>query len=510
MITKRLPIRVNGIKPFVLTSLVASIMASSFHAHAVSRLVPHELIDHSEDIAIDNKSKIGLATEVYLKDYSDSPTPGIVTGEIFSIQGNLAVGSQTINFTLNSNSTQPYIVNDVLVSPGQTITMVVTIPEDGRLRIPFKATSTQDGKFDYTIIIPELVSINDKVPDLSVYDASILEGNSGHKSVEVEIAIDVKYGRPVSFNYITKDIDTASISGEARNLAYDHYNNPFISIVDNPNGGRLVLDGGFPKHYNGTNGVGDTWLYMRNVWNWIKTEHFGNGVLLLGDKPASHGGSYRVKDCSSSGGFCSSFTKWAQNNGIALTIKDVDNYGGFGNANISLAELKRYQAVIVMGSETSSSNAFTQSTIAAFGDYSKSGGGIMLITDHDAFQGSVNQIAANFNLRFWGNVNRAPVLVSDLIARYGDHPLWDGLTVVPAGGSEGNVDINAVDFSQIDYEGVGGKVTLAPGEKSIKIPIKIYGDTIKEQNERFSVNVENVVNANPIDTQGIVTILNDD
>ncbi|EJC7176199.1 hypothetical protein DC915_RS02925 [Vibrio parahaemolyticus] len=493
------------LKPVVALAMIAS----SFNAIAASQLVPTN-IDHSKNVTIDLKSKVGLATDLYITDHNDDPTPGIITGEIYSIQGNLATGKQTVKFTLNQKSSGPIIVNEQTVTPGQQITFTTMIAEDGRLRIPYKATTDQNTKFDYSVEIPQLVSKNDKVPDLSVGDISVQEGSSGSKMVNITIGMDVKFGKPVSFSYLTNDIDTASIAGEARNLAYDHHGNPFISIVDNPNGGRLVLDAGFPKLYNGTGGTGNTWQYLANVYNWIKADNFGSGIMLLGDKPGSHGGNYRVKDHSSRAGFGSSFTTWARNNGIPLTIKDVDNFGGFGRANVSLAELKKYKAVFVMGSATVGSGGFTQSTIKAFSDYSKSGGGIMLISDHDVFQHSANQIASVFNLRFYGNVNRAPISVPDLIARYGNHPLWDGLSVIPAGGSEGNVDISAVDFSAIDYEGVGGQITFQPGETSVTVPIKIYGDTIREGNERFSIDVQNAVNANLADGQGIVTILNDD
>lgn len=496
--------------PLQLRPVLASAMiASSVNAIAENQLVPTN-IDHSKDVTIDLNSKVGVATDLYIADHNDDPTPGIITGEIYSIQGNLASGKQTVKFTLNQKSSAPIIVNKQTVSPGQQITFTTTIAEDGRLRIPYKATSNQNTNFDYTVEIPQLVSKNDKVPDLSVGDVSIQEGNSGSKMVNVTISMDVKYGKPVSFSYLTNDIDTTSIAGEARNLALDQYGNPFISIVDNPNGGRLILDGGFPKMYNNTGATGNTWRYLANVYNWIKADNFGSGIMLLGDKPGDHGGSYRVKDHSGGGGFGSSFTTWARNNGIPLTIKDVDDFGGFGRANVSLAELKKYKAVFVIGSATVGAGGFTQSTIKAFSDYSKSGGGIMLITDHDVFQHSVNQIASVFNLRFYGNVNRTPVSVPDLIARYGNHPLWNGLSEIPAGGSEGNVDISAVDLSVIDYEGVGGQVTFQPGDTSISIPIKIYGDTIREGNERFSVDVQNVVNANLVKGKGIVTILNDD
>ncbi|MEF1337674.1 hypothetical protein REH81_12915, partial [Vibrio rotiferianus] len=54
--------------------------------------------------------------------------------------------------------------------------------------------------------------------------------------------------------------------------------------------------------------------------------------------------------------------------------------------------------------------------------------------------------------------------VSYLKSKYGDHELWNGLTIVPAGGSEGNVDISAVYVSEIDYEGQGGVISFPEGE----------------------------------------------
>lgn len=482
----------------------ASLMMS---ANAIANPGPN----YTDDVVIDLKERVGLvSSETYLIDMNDDPTPGVITAEIHSIQGNKATGPQTVELALSKGSSTAIYVNEQRLEPGAKVTFVADIAEDGRLRVPYRTATNTDSQFSYTLEIKQLQSSNDKVPDLSINDASVTEGDSAFKTVDVTVEMDVMFGKPVTFDYISNDINSASIAGEARNLAFDKFGNPFISIVDNPLGGRLTLDGGFPKFYNQTAGEGDTWRYLTNVYHWLKSDNFGNGILLLGDKPASHGGSYRIKDAASSSGFASSFTTWANNNGVPITIKDVDDFGGFGNANVSLDELKKYKAIFVMGSATAGRGGFTSETVSAFADYSKLGGGIMLITDHDVFQHGVNQIAAAFNLKFYGTVNRSPVLVSDLIAKYGNHELWNGLTVIPAGGSEGNIDVSALDMSSIDYEGVGGTVTFEPGETSITLPIKIFGDTIPEIDESFSIDIQNVKNANLKDGHGVVTILNDD
>ncbi|UMM06862.1 hypothetical protein MKR81_26745 (plasmid) [Vibrio campbellii] len=98
-----------------------------------------------------------------------------------------------------------------------------------------------------------------------------------------------------------------------------------------------------------------------------------------------------------------------------------------------------------------------------------------------SFQHSVNGIAKQFNAKFYGTVDRKPVAV-ELKRKYGDHELWNGLSVLPAGSSEGNVDISAIDVSNIDYEGQGGKIKFLEGETEKTIKVKKLG--IKRKNPR--------------------------
>ncbi len=62
----------------------------------------------------------------------------------------------------------------------------------------------------------------------------------------------------------------------------------------------------------------------------------------------------------------------------------------------------------------------------------------------------------------------------------------------------------------VDYTGVTGTVTFQPGQTSRQIQIPINGDALAEANENFVVNLTNAQNAVIGDSQGQVTILDDD
>src|SRR5262249_44740280 len=64
--------------------------------------------------------------------------------------------------------------------------------------------------------------------------------------------------------------------------------------------------------------------------------------------------------------------------------------------------------------------------------------------------------------------------------------------------------------SSADYGAAGGSLTFAPGETSKSISVAVYGDTRKESDERFYVQLSGAFNAAISDFPGIGTILNDD
>jgi hypothetical protein len=65
------------------------------------------------------------------------------------------------------------------------------------------------------------------------------------------------------------------------------------------------------------------------------------------------------------------------------------------------------------------------------------------------------------------------------------------------------------DHGGIDYLPAAGTLTFAPGETVKTITVEVFGDTLKERDETFFVNLSDPVNAVLADGQGLGTILDD-
>ncbi|MEZ8029272.1 Calx-beta domain-containing protein [Enterovibrio norvegicus] len=429
---------------------------------------------------------------VVILNASDESLTRLSTPALTTIQNNPAVGPQNMSVLLleapeaiSIDGKMANVGEEVLVEAHGDAAGIVSVSLDSALSV---------GTYSYKLTIAQLQSTLDSTPNVSVVSGGITEGDEGETSLSVTLSLDVPAGHETSVDYVTKDITAASQAGAARALAYDEFGNPFISVVDQGSvGGKLLLDGGFPKFYNRSYSYdGEQYKYLNNILAWIKNANNPtNKVLLFGDATTFQP-PYRVKDSTGSVGFGLSFTNFARDYGYDITIKDADDFGGRGNVTIPLDTLRAYSAVIVMSSDYNlNSTTLTTDGIENFKEYSQLGGGIMLIGDHEGFQYTINSIAALFGARFYGTVNRSPVSVQSLIDRYGDHPLWNGLTTIPAGGSEGNVDISAVSVVEPDYRGQGGKVVFSEGETTKNIELKIYGDKNVEADESFSLKLSN-------------------
>ena len=61
-----------------------------------------------------------------------------------------------------------------------------------------------------------------------------------------------------------------------------------------------------------------------------------------------------------------------------------------------------------------------------------------------------------------------------------------------------------------DYADTAGIMTFSPGTSSKDLVIRVYGDVLPENHEKFFVRLDNVTNAIIADSQGVGTIINDD
>lgn len=360
-------------------------------------------------------------------------------------------------------------------------------------------------------------------------DLLVTEGPYGTTTkMNLTISLNKAFDTEVVYRVNTQDITTTSILSETKDLIFDEYGNPFISVVDNQNGGRLMFDGGFPKYYNTYwknpkkfEDMPTQFQFLYNVVNWVSETHKDRGrVLFYGDRD-KYSASYNVKSGSNSG-FRDSIPGVIKKAGFKVDVKNYEDFGGsYGGAKakISLEEMSKYSSIVVMSS--GGWNSLSNDTANNFTTFVNNGGGVYIITDHDWFQPTGNQILKKFGSEFYGVVNRHSsnnaYKVSTILnaldgSKYGDgHPLWEGLSrsgSIHAGWSEGNVRLfkpvqDLVAFSQ--------ELHFAPGETKKEIQITINGDNLAEGDEQFKILLSNPESGVIIgNSELIVTIVDDD
>lgn len=364
-------------------------------------------------------------------------------------------------------------------------------------------------------------------------DYTVQEGSAGtNNSIQLKVSLNKSFpDQSFTFYYNTQDGTTSSVLDKAENLVYDEFGNPFISVVDNVNGGRLIFDAGFPKYYNGNwngattfDGMRQQFKFMHNIVKWIGNTHKSRGkVLIYGD--AIEDANYSVHENASSD-FNLSIPSTISIAGFTPVIKEASHpdFNGSKSANrkvdMTLEEMNNYSAIIVMSS--GGWESLTDEAANNFTTYVNNGGGVYIITDHSYFQPTGNQILRKFGSEFYGTIDRtgsnAAYKLSTIWSRldgtgYGEgHPLWTGLTEtssIPAGGSEGNVRLLT---PTVDIVATSGSITFAPGETEKIVTLQVVGDNVKEENEtfKFMVTAKDNGYADEDNNAQIITVIDDD
>lgn len=285
----------------------------------------------------------------------------------------------------------------------------------------------------------------------------------------------------------------------AKNIAYDEFGNPFLSVVQDGKG-NVFFDGGFPKYYNNTwsptytsFGVMTNQLKLLfNAMKWCAEGNVSpnNKILLFGD--ALVGESYAVKDTGANG-FTTCITNVGTLAGFQVTTKDLGDYPL--SSDIPLSYLQQFSSVIFLSSSViawdTASPRISANTRANIATYRQQGGGVMIITDHNVFQTLANQVATLFGCSFSGNVDRHPVSVDTLVATYGMHPLWANMTgSVYAGGSEGIVAIPV----NTPFNPATDRISLTgPGYKTVYLTVSDTAGNITTSAYSYAMNVPDPV-----------------
>ena len=330
--------------------------------------------------------------------------------------------------------------------------------------------------------------------------------------------------------YSTILASTTSQPTFAKNIAYDEFGNPFLSVVQDGKG-NVFFDGGFPKYYNAVwsptyTSFGAMTNQLKLLYNAMKWCAEGNvtastKILLFGDALAAE--PYAVKSAAAEG-FSTTFTNVAALAGFQVTIADRSDFTA--SSTITYEYLSQFSSVIFMSSWTAQVGTarLNAASLANISTYRQQGGGVMVVTDHDVFQTLANQVSNLFGCSFSGNVDRNPVSVDTLVATYGMHPLWANMTgSVHAGGSEGIVTIpvntpfnpatDRISLTGPGYKTVyltisdsSGKVTTSAYSYAMNVPDPVQGTMPTATTYKFHDMPFEIIRLNNTDTKGTMGV----
>lgn len=334
-----------------------------------------------------------------------------------------------------------------------------------------------------------------------------IEGTNSSSQACFDIFIDEAVPVDVKVDYITEDITAIGSTGMMRVLGYDAFANPMFAMYDGT--GRVLFEPGFPKYYNTANvnttnpsQMTNTTLFLANCLNWLAEKRASTTKQILVFSDAKTGEDYNLKEW-----FNETFSNAASVNDYTVILRDRSNYAA-ETIQWSTEFLSNFAAVVFLG--TAPYNNVIGEGVAdnIYSFVMSSGGGLMLITDHDVFQLNVNEIAAKFGASFSGMVERTPQSFETLRSQSNNHPIFNGLTGdFLAGYSEGIINVSESEF---DYFKTQGTATIPAGQSSVEVCVPLNPDSLTESSETFKLVISNAVNGVIETGEAIATIADDD
>ena len=246
---------------------------------------------------------------------------------------------------------------------------------------------------------------------------------------------------------ITYSLDTRPSIGKV--LAKDQYGNPYVAVVEDGLG-RVYFDGGFPKYYDSLYSTAWTQFsqlnsahkLLYNALNWVHNVTKPKKLLIITDVNSGNYYSFGPNACPAEA-FKYGIPKTAQMAGF--TQVDVISWSG-AMMDVPISVLEQYSVCLLMGSSGVNVNRFSANLVNNLCTFRENNNGLVVITDHNVFQQSVNAVCTRFGVTFYGDVNRttgaACYSLNYIKTTYGDHPLWNNLDgYLWAGGSEGGITL---------------------------------------------------------------------
>ena len=430
-----------------------------------------------------------------------TPNPGVFT--LTRSESN--INSLTVNYTITGTATNGtdylQLTGTATFAAGSpTTTITVTPTDDFIIEGNETVTLTLATGTDYTLGTAQTATVtiadNDAIPQVSINDVTITEGNSGTKNANFILTLSNPNSQTISVNYQTVDDDATTSDND--------YVATTGTITFTPGQTTKTL----PITVNGDT-VGEIneafTVLLTNAVNATLLKNEGIGIIRNDDLPgvtvtpiytqATESGVPGIFQLNRTGSITKSLNVNYSLSGTATNGTDYSTLNGVATfasgSSTAIIFVNPTEDTRFEGNETA---IFTLLTGTGY-TVGTSNSSTITIADNDPQpQISINDVTLTEGDSGTKTFNFAVTLSS---------PSNQTITVAYQ-----TSNVSAV--AGTDYITQTGTITFNPGEISKTVGVIVNGDTSVENNETFKVNLSTPVNATIADGEGIGTINNDD
>ncbi len=338
---------------------------------------------------------------------------------------------------------------------------------------------------------------NDAVPDMSIRDVSVSEGNSGTLNATFIVSLSIASGKTITVGYSTANSTAASP------LDYISASN---TLTFNPGDTTQTIN----VALNGDNFYESTEVFFVNLMNATNaslTDAQGNGTITNDDAVPSA----TITDVSIAEGNTNTSTavftvKLSNPRYETITIdyatadhnaiSPVDFFAALGTLTFNAGDTLKTISITINGDVyyEQTESLFVNLSNAVFVTLSDAQGIGIITNDDNVPSASINDITVTEGNSGTVNANFTVALTN---------PRYETISI----------DYNTLAgtaFTNCDYTSISGTLYFSAGEISKNISVSVIGDAIDEVNETYFVKLANVINATIADSSGLGTITNDD
>ncbi|WP_071189162.1 Calx-beta domain-containing protein [Trichormus sp. NMC-1] len=438
-------------------------------------------------------------------DANAAETTGTPNRGVFTLTRTASDVNPTVNYTITGTATNGtdylQLTGTATFAPGSNTTTITVTPTDdfifeGNETVILTLTSGTGYNIGTAKTATVTIADNDAIPQLSINDVIISEGNSGTKNANFILSLSNPSTKTISINYQTVDDDATTA------------NNDYVAKT-----GTITFTPGqttqtLPITINGDT-VGEIneafSVLLSNAVNATLVKNEGIGIIRNDDLPsvtvtpiytqANESGVPGIFQLNRTGSTTKSLNINYSLSGTATNGTDYALLNGTATfaigSSTAIVFVNPTEDIFFEGNETAILSLLTGTGYTVGASNSST---ITIVDNESQPQISINDVTLTEGNSGTKTANFAVTL---------SNASTQTITVAY---QTGNISATAGS----DYVAKTGTITFNSGETSKTVSVVINGDTISESDETFKVTLKTPVNATIADGEGIGTIINDE